>query len=261
MRKVIILLIAFLFPFLRGECADVIAILCCDTCAEEIGDATCEDLKNMRAEVRRIAMYTESDLKEVVFEGQDLFPAKVMSLINGLSCHPDDIIIFYFTGHGYRTSSKEGNPWPNLFFTISKTGVDYDKVGKMLISKKPRLLWTIADCCNNYAGKKEVPFETKKSLYSKSVKHRVEKNYKKLFLESDGLIMIASSEAGGYSWCNSRGALYTCALLESIQVETHKHKKVSWEAILERSASSVSEYQKPFVVRNAARVPESQGLF
>ncbi|NGX43804.1 MAG: hypothetical protein K940chlam7_02108 [Chlamydiae bacterium] len=236
--------------FAGGECGDVVAILMCDTHADNIEQPVAMDLKNMCEEVARIATYTKRDLKELIYTGDELFPEQVLDDVKGLAFHPDDIVIFYFSGHGYRTESKDGNPWPNMFFTMANQAVDYDLVCQILYSKNPRLLITIADCCNNYMDERGAPPVVKGKVYSKAETTHVKKNYQELFLNTEGLIMIRSSEVGEYSWCMNRGAIYTLALLDSIKLETLKQHGVSWDSLLERAASSVCRHQTPVVYRD-----------
>ena len=244
-RQTLLLFLAGTLFFIgHVEGSEVIAILCCDTLAAGIESATDQDLKNMHEEAHRIAINTKSYLREILFTGEDLVPDKVLAALNGLTCKRDDMILFYFSGHGYRTSAKEGNPWPNLFFTASSEGVDYETIEKILLTKRPRFLLAIADCCNNYVDK-----GARKPCLVKSASSRIRLNYKELFKDSKGAILITSSQAGEYSWCNSSGSVYTCAFVDSIQDEVLKSKRVSWDALLKRATLGVASFQKPYILR------------
>lgn len=244
--KVSSIFLCLSFSFIQRSYADVIAIIACDTLAYSIDRAVNNDLNNMREEAQRIAFYTKQNLRELIFDGHQLNSNYFLDTLNSLTFTEHDIVIFYFSGHGYRTHSKgDSVPWPNLFFSISNCGVDYALVLEILASKNQRFLLAIADCCNNFLEEDVAPPVISKKLSTKAESSRIAINYKKLFLETEGKILITSSDVSELSWCMMRGALFTLAFLDNIHEETLKRKSPSWESILQNSSKKILKHQTP----------------
>lgn len=237
--------IFFILIIGRLQGGDLFSIILCDTEAGNISDSIVLDLKYMRNEVARIQSYTQMRLIETIFEGDALYPNEIYNFLEGMAFNPDDVVIFYFSGHGYRTPSKGSNPWPNLYFSVAEQGMDFFDVTELLRAKNPRLLLSMCDCCNNSIPDNAAPDVYEKEWMSESMDSQIRENYKKLFMDTSGLIMVRSSDVGEYSWCNAKGALYTLAFLESLKSYIRNSKNVTWEAILSDASLRVLKHQTP----------------
>jgi hypothetical protein len=243
-KKRCLLLFIFLALPLKGYCGELVLFIVCDTMAINIEDSVYHDLENVRQECLRISEFSELPLREIAFTGGGLNPESVFKELKGFSVSPDDLVIFYFSGHGYRTDSKGENPWPNLLCSSSRTGIDYGKVVEILLSKQPRFLLAIADCCNHFMSGSFAPPVPDLAIKSFS-SEQVRLSYRKLFLESEGAVLVTSSEVGEMSWCIPRGALFTLSLIDSLKIEAESPTP-SWELLLERASLKVKGYQHPF---------------
>lgn len=238
-----------LFSFLKLD-ADIIAIITCDTHAHNIENSVTEDLATIRGEVAKIALYTESDLKEIIFDGNNLQPKEFLKTLKGLQFTEGDTVLFYFSGHGFRTYSKdESILWPNLFFSDSGRGIDFAEVLSILGAKRQGLLVAIADCCNNYMDDSTAPPLVKGEAAKQSVEI-LKKNYKKLFLETKGSVLVASSSVSEYSWCYPRGAVFTLAFIQSMHEEVLKKSDPDWKTILDKASYRIKRHQTPFYFIN-----------
>jgi hypothetical protein len=170
------------------EAANLHAIIVADTTDESIGDSTTVDCSNMRAEMKKIAHFTKLDLKETTIEGEDVVPGKVLDKLDNLDIQSDDVVIFYFSGHGYRTDGKKDSPWPNLFFSRVEKGIDFELIGKRLEQHDPRLLLVIADVCNSIIAEEYAPALVTRSLLESIFAE--ESNPLKLFFLLTGVIPI-----------------------------------------------------------------------
>lgn len=243
-----ILITILIFTFQYANC-DVITIVACDTHANNLQTAVRNDLVNIRNEAAKIALYTKLDLKELIFDGDTMEPKTFLSTLRSLKFAKDDIVFFYFSGHGYRTYSKEeANFWPDLFFTKAGEGVDYSQVLQILSSKNPKFLLAIADCCNNYLDDLTAPPVIKQALKPNTT--ALEKNYKKLFLEMKGSILIASSSVSEYSWSYPKGAVFTLAFIQSLTEETTRKSDPKWQVILNKTTQRIKRHQTPIYLIN-----------
>lgn len=243
-HKYLSLFFVFLLLLGDGECGELILFLNCDTQASKLENSVFNDLQNIRDEALRISHYTGMQIQEIIFDGSDLEPKSVFKSLKKLKVNSDDVILYFFSGHGYRTPSRGENPWPYLYFSKYDHGVDYEKILEILSNKHPKLLLALADCCNNILEERYAPPVYKLSG-SKKNEEKIANAYKKLFLETEGEILITSSEIGEFSWCIPKGALFTTAFIDEIRLETG-WSDASWERIILRASYRVKKYQKPF---------------
>jgi hypothetical protein len=224
------------------EAANLYALLIGDTEDSNLGYAFQQDLDLMHKEVKKIAKETGLTLNVSLFQGWQVTPEKVLQQIEELKIHSDDVLILYFTIHGYRTESKESR-WPNLFFGLEQRGVDFDYINQIVKGKNPRLLLSIADSCNNTLPDGLIPTIQQKALPVRMPNSaKVKANYKKLFLESAGTIIISGSIPGQYSWAYTYlGGIYTLNFVEALKESVYGKKPADWQTLLDKAAFKVSE--------------------
>ncbi len=227
------------------DAATLHSVIVADTMDESIGDSTAVDLSMMRKETSKIAQYTGLKLRETVLQGRLVEPHILLKVIDKLKVQSDDVVVFYFSGHGFRSDSKTDNPWPNLYFSLRGEGVDLALVKEKIEAKKPRFILAIADVCNN-----EIPDLYSPPLVFKMFRYAnseeiMQANYRALFLETEGTLIISSSEAGEFAWGTSYGGLFTLAFLQSLDSAIRSSEYPDWEVILTNAYELVSEDQHP----------------
>lgn len=230
------------------EAGDLISVIVADTSDKSIGDSTSADLLKMRAMMSKIATNTEMKLKEVIIKDNMTTATNMMKSIKSLNVQEDDVVIFYFSGHGYRTASKGDSPWPNLYFSIRDEGVEYEKVVSILQNKNPRLLVTISDVCNNMIPDRGAPVLVRAMVLRGEVEKKVNENYGRLFLQTRGLVRVTSSRAGEFAWATTAGGTYTLAFLKSMQYELSSSAPTDWNKLLDRAAYEVTNDLNPVYI-------------
>jgi hypothetical protein len=70
-----------------------------------------------------------------------------MSHMKHLKVSKNDLILFFYTGHGYHSDAEGETPWPSLNFAEWK-GVALDDVIKICRKKNARLTLIFSNCCN-----------------------------------------------------------------------------------------------------------------
>lgn len=240
-----VLLVSSAFGVMSLDAADLHAIIVADTNDSTIGNSTEIDFENMRNEMRRISLYTGLNLKETTIRGKETFPKKVIAKINNLKINKNDVVIFYFSGHGYRTDSKEESPWPYLYFSQANKGIDYDLIGKKLEAYHPRLLIVFADACNSLISDDDAPPLVKETMMGPVSRELLKSNYRKLFMDVEGVIMVTSSKAGESSWGTPEGGLFTLAFLHNLGKSVKSSSEPSWYLILDKASIQVKKHQHP----------------
>ncbi len=185
------------------EAGTIHFIVFADTEDSSIGSSCNQTLKylqgNMLVKLRRYI--DDKDVKSYIYEGNDNFTrSKLNTTLSSLSTSYNDVIFFYYTGHGFNNGT---NDYPTL--TLGKDGEDLSYRKKELLDvyntlklKKHRLLIVIAEACNKQASGANIfdnsPFEDDGA------------KFRSLFSAS-GDYMISSSKKGqaSYSKTGSMG--------------------------------------------------------
>ena len=220
----ITLCVAF-FP-MGISAATLHAIIAVDTNDGSIGPSVRVDLGKMQGLVSNISRYTGLATAGSAISGNELNRHNIMSAVESLSVGSDDVVLFYYAGHGYNPSETA---WPAM--NLSGDDLPLKTVRETLKAKNPRLLIVMADTCN--APGSGGGFDARDAGKAN--------NYKVLFLKYRGTITASSSEPGEYSYSNATiGGFYTNAFLNSLTEELVSNQTPSWDAIMERANAPLS---------------------
>jgi len=197
------------------------ALIVVDTDDRSVGESVKIDLQNMQNLMRDISQYTEMRENTQQISGNDVTRGNVNSAINNLSVGSNDVVFFYYSGHGFNPGRSK---WPAM--SLNDGSLTLKEVKATLKRKKPRLLIVMADTCNSFTGGRFPPLGSA----------RGSDNYKELFLKYQGVITASSSKPGQYSWGNERiGGLYTYQFLGSLNQELSSTQRPSWDALMSRA--------------------------
>ena len=195
-----------------------------DNPSEKIYSSCQKDGMQMKAELSLVKKYAEMKIK---YYTTSFNKNSMNSVISNLKCGKDDVILFYYNGHGY----NEGNSYyPCLNFnesSYSNTHINLEEQHEKLKKKGARLVLTIGDCCNNYRGA---------HYPSLTEKRKRALQYINLFRLSKGDMLVASSKKGQYSYVykNGSGSYFTLSFLDALH-DAVDSKKATWGYILEQT--------------------------
>ena len=203
-----------------------------DTEDSNVGSSCNQTLKylkgNLLVKLRRYM--DDKDVKSYIYEGSGNFTrTKLNSTLSSLSTSSNDVIFFYYTGHGFNDGT---NDYPTL--TLGKDGEDLSYRKKDLLDvynslrgKPHRLLVVMAEACNKQASGVTIsdnsPFEDDSN------------NFKTLFSAS-GDFMISSSmkRQASYSKADNMG-IFSSSFADAMSelMASKASSSVSWSSLLD----------------------------
>jgi len=90
-------------------------------------------------------------------EGNDFSKKAVQDALKNIKPSPIDIVIFYYSGHGFRYTD-DNSKYPRMSFRTKKNpgridnNLSVEKVYDELLSKKAKVTIVMSDCCNEEVG-------------------------------------------------------------------------------------------------------------
>lgn len=235
-----VLFLAFVtHPLLAKKASTIHVLLTADT-VSNLKKASKWDLDRMRRILLKISCATGLVLDQQELYDERLSKKSIANWIERVRIFPDDVLFFYYTGHGFRTTKTKSN-WPLLYFASSGENVDMDHLARKLKGKGARLLIIFSDCCNNVRRHKSpsAPAWLPKNIFDTSID-----GYKRLFLETEGTIMTSASLPGEVSWATDRGGVFTISFLESLEQEVTQESP-EWGHLLDYTKMLCKSVQEP----------------
>ncbi|MDE6770519.1 MAG: caspase family protein [Muribaculaceae bacterium] len=250
MRKLLLLLICTLWQLspMVSMAQTFHAIIFANTENKGIGASVGVDFKRMELEMTTIAKSIGYSLKKYNYYGSpnNFNRENLDKVLNSLNCSPNDIVYFYYSGHGGR-AENESTKFPEMCLFVNDENFNsrsqlyplYD-VYTRIRKKNPRLTIVMGDMCNSIIQgyyKNENPASKGATILSKGTADV----YKNLFLNTKGGLIAASSEPGHTSGCYvfkedgkyyHAGGYLTHSFLTVLQHFVTNSENVNWESLM-----------------------------
>ncbi len=209
------------------------------------------------------------------FYGVNVTPDKCADIVESMKCEANDIVVFYYIGHGYHPSD-DVTEYPTMVLgtnTISDKSLPLSWVHNILKGKGARLVITIGACSNvimqsSTASKKSFAIPPKVQsqsdnslLFSENGMSAIQRAFA---CTKGELVMCASSLGqGAFGGPTSMGSIdyLTAALITNFEDLTYENI-FSWESLLKETQTSVWEItngkQTPFFYYNLKQSPMNE---
>ena len=238
-------------------------IVVANTLDKSIGKTCVIDKDNVTSLFEEITNFLGIGLSTQIIEGKNFSRKNVDIAISKVKPGANDIVVFYYTGHGYN-DVESGSAYPNLDLRERVSDdigglntLNIEGIYRLIQAKNARFNMVLSDCCNNDPFSSNNIGAEGASLRTSSVGWN--KNFcSELFLQSKQSILMTGASKGQLSAGNvADGGFFTFNLRENIEKSIGKlatSNVVNWKTIVEQT-------QKQTAVRankSLCRMPDEQ---
>lgn len=237
--------------------------------SQGIGPSVSCDYQRMKIEFETMASFLNYKKDFQWYEGspENFSRSKLESALNNLSCGKDDIVFFYYSGHGGRSPQDAQDPFPWMQLVVDPYRTQWSasqyyalsQVSNRIKAKHPRLSIVLGDLCNSVSNaipSKNIPEMKGATKMSKAPCDF----YKDLFLKVKGSIIASSSKPGETSAACSEGGAFTICFTEVLQIMVSNNMEPDWNTLLEgaklRTSSAMNDKQHPIYETELERVTD-----
>jgi Caspase domain len=205
-----------------------------------IGFSVQKDVINISSQVKDVATFLNVPLNYVEISGKKFGKSSIETALTNLKPGTNDIVIFYYSGHGYSNELKTNIDYPQFdlrqsrFDDITVATLNAADIFNTIKAKKARLNLVITDCCNSNLGLLK-PEGKNFALTTKSLMSWDKTFCYDLFMKSKGSIIATAAKKGQYAYGNTDvGGYFTSNLITSMEKYLSKFQTASptWQQII-----------------------------
>jgi hypothetical protein len=204
------------------------------------------DLGHVQSFLNNLEKGKVIDVEITVLKGKNATYANMEKLLKNVETAKDDVLLFYFSGHGGMDKNK------TFLLTADKKFFYRDDIEKLLKSKDAKLKIAVSDACSSSIGGMDARglFETPEEMAKKE--NTFVEIYKNLFLNYEGMLYITSASPGEYAWGFGSGGSFTLSFFNEV---LFSDPKFTWEEVID-SASKLTQEKYAYMV-NMGNLPDA----
>ncbi len=218
-----------------------------NTDVSDIGPACDIDQRRIRSEFNGIAKALGMKFDETLISGQNYSMGHVNQALQNLNPGDDDVVVFVYTGHGFRFKDQE-DYYPCLDLSSSayddaeKNFMALSDIFHIISQKSARLNIVLSDCCNSTINMNQ-PVVRSNSLFSRSNTNFNLEKLRSLFLKTKGDIIATAASPGEFSWCGENGGFFLLSFFESLrsQISALNQDTPSWNSLINNAITSAAK--------------------
>lgn len=229
------LLGALLATSLSGYGQTFHALLMADTRDELLAGACERDLEVMHRQFEQISSAIGFQLREKVISRDFFSIGELDKNLDSLEVGPDDVIFFYYSGHGFNVSGRDDHfPLLHIDKKTPRNNPALSAVHERLRARKPRLCITLGDCCNDLLTSTRGMVGRKPMIPGVNLTDdSLNASYRRLFRIPAGDVLIASSRPPQQSSAHpDSGSFYTRSFTEALETAARFDSHPSWSVLL-----------------------------
>ncbi len=214
-----------------------------------IGSSVKKDVNNIYSEMKDVSVFLGIPLDYVLISGNDFGKKGLQTALDKLNPGVNDVVMFYYSGHGFRFSNQPNDPYPQFdlrqsrFDDISIATMNLTDVSNTIKGKNARLNIILSDCCNSDLGLLK-PEGKSFALTTKSLLSWDKTYCTTLFLKSKGTVMATAAKEGQFAYGNEDvGGYFTSNIITAMEKYLSKFQGTAptWKQIItEAQTTTVS---------------------
>lgn len=196
-------------------CAGSLKVVLAGDTDSNLTDQIEKDIQLLTTQSQKLSRHLNRPLELKVLKGSRASKQQFIAIVQNLDVQPDDILIVFYSGHGFRDKFKK-SPYPYMFFTQTKESLDTDDMLNVVYQKKAQFAILMVDACNLPFAHLDEPDEGKEIYDNFNTYGDITCNLRPLFESGRGVLVIASCSPGEVAWASRAGGYFTQAFLDSI---------------------------------------------
>jgi hypothetical protein len=212
------------------------AIIFADTEDPSVGSSVKHDYEMMQNEIGMIANATGMSLATYYNAESNANKERLLTILQNLRCEPEDVVMFYYSGHGGR-AVDDRSKFPQIRFDASDAeAYPIYKIDETIASKHPKFRIVLGDMCNSVSNSLTVKNEigSGKSI----IKSEPAVVYQNLFKNLKGSVIATSSKAGETSAALPDGGAFTICFLNELGKIVSGNHQPNWNVLMENTQKS-----------------------
>lgn len=223
------------------------AIAFCNTLDEDIGESCQNDMNRFVNELGIIQDALNCDVEWNTFSGEECSKPNLDNVISGLNCGSNDVLFFYYSGHGVHAAADPADGWlPQMCLKYNEYEQDkfvsVPSVRDRLAQKRARLTIILTDCCNDNADWVSVKGLLVADGGNAELSDINIANLKKLFIESKGSVIATSSKRGQSSLGPKDGGCFSVAYWEEMYKIEQGQGTPDWKSLMSATTKRTLQY-------------------
>ncbi len=246
----------------------IILVLMADTSDATLKVACGKDVKIMRNTFKTICKHIDYDLSSIEIVGKDFGFGNLLDTKDAIALqHEDDVIIFYYSGHGFSYQKDSRRKYPQLDLRPNSRLKKYNQIDMinaysmnliaildMFRLQGCRINIAIGDCCNtNVPAERPSGSDAVLNIVSNLMPNKSKTLTKQLLTNSDSevAILISSSQHGQPAVSDPAiGSIFTHEFTKALSTIVAKqpegNRYLPWLGLLKRTANKAFKESKGY---------------
>lgn len=251
----------------------LILLVVANTLDPTIGKGCIEDTKSIRNMFSELSAHMDFNFLELLVQGKDYKKSNILEAINILTPGNNDIVVFYYSGHGFSYEKDESKRYPQVDLrslpasdkidVINANTQNLAELFDLVKSRGARLNIVIGDCCNSFIQFKRVAKggDTSIKQAARPTMTVNKKTAEKLFCDYTASILIAAADKGEYAVSDPEiGSLFTFNFTDNLKLLINKtvneEEGLPWQKLLEETQEKTLKLSKTYDIGDG--VPGNQ---
>lgn len=245
----------------------LILVIVANTKDPDIGKGCREDIKSIRQMFEKMTDHMKFNFLELVVAGKEYSKENVKDAIEALSPGKNDIVVFYYSGHGFSFDKDADKRYPqvdlrsitasNKVDVIIENTHNLMDLFEMVKSRGARLNIVIGDCCNNNI---KIRRKFKGGDHSIRKAERPEmiindEMCESMFCNYTASILVASADKGEFAVSDDEiGSIFTFNFANNLKIFLKKSlnevEGFPWKKLLEETKVETNKLSKTYEIDN-----------